>query len=86
VKPSEEVCIQPLDRHELKAGETYDSWRCQVCQGVIALAPRVPEADPFDLPDGIVLLKCPQCGSERHYAMHERCVRRYPWNGKAPRS
>lgn len=76
------VSFAPLSNAELKSGETYDSWRCQGCQAVLALARRAPDADPLDLPDAIVRLKCPSCHALRHYTMHERRVRRYPWNAK----
>jgi len=77
------VSLQPLDAAELSLGETYDSWRCQACQEVLALAPRATEADPLDLPDAIVRLRCPRCDAERHYTIHDRRVRRYPFNAKA---
>lgn len=78
--------LGPLAASELKAGETYDSWRCQVCNSVLALAPRVPDANPLDLPNAIVRLKCPQCGARRHYTIHDRLARRYPWDAKIARA
>jgi hypothetical protein len=80
--PGFTVSIDPLNAAELKVDETYDSWRCQQCHAVLALARRAPHADPRDLPNAIILLKCPHCGARRHYTMHERLVRRYPWNAK----
>lgn len=65
----------------LAVGETYDSWLCDACGAVIALAPRAPSADPLDMPDALVCLTCPHCLSQRDYPMHGRRVRKYPWDG-----
>jgi hypothetical protein len=68
-----------LRADELAHGETYDSWLCAACGGVIALAPRAPAGDPFDLPDAVIYLRCLDCEASRPYQMHQRHVRRYPW-------
>jgi rubrerythrin len=70
--------IDPMRADELLAGETYDSWVCEVCRHVMALARREPGSDPNDMPDAMIRIKCPHCRSQRHYAVHERRVRRYP--------
>ena len=81
--PEITLSINPLSTPELTAGETYDSWLCQACHDVLALAPRAPHADPLDLPDAIIRLRCPHCGAQRHYTVHERRVRKYPWHERA---
>ena len=53
--------IAPMRPDQLTPGESYDSWICAVCQNVVALAPRAPRGDPFDLPDGLVKVVCPSC-------------------------
>jgi hypothetical protein len=74
------LSISALPPSALALGETYDSWLCEECGGVIALAPRAPSADPLDLPDALVCLTCPHCLSQRNYTMHGRRVRKYPWD------
>ena len=71
--------IKPMGVEQLTVGETYDSWLCASCQEVIALAPRDPMSDPFDLPDGVVKVICSYCQAIRPYSMRARHVRRYPW-------
>ena len=71
--------ISALPPSALAVGETYDSWLCEPCGGLIALAPREPSADPLDLPDALVCLTCPHCLSQRSCTMHGRRVRKYPW-------
>lgn len=74
------LSISALPAGALAVGETYDSWLCEACGGVIALAPREPGADPRDLPDALVCLSCPHCLLQRNYTMHGRRVRKYPWD------
>jgi ribosomal protein L37E len=77
------VTIDPLRAADLIAGEFYDTWICEECLSVIALAPRAPGADSFDLPDGLIRIKCSHCGLPGEYTMHARRVRKYPWSAAA---
>jgi DNA-directed RNA polymerase subunit RPC12/RpoP len=77
------LSIEPMKADELRIGETYDSWVCEFCRSVIALAPRTPDSDPLDLPDAVIGIKCPHCNSQRHYTVHERRVRQYPWGARS---
>lgn len=76
----EPTTIQPLPATQFVVGENYDSWVCQACNAVIALAPRAPLSDPRDMPNALVNLRCPLCHAQRYYTVHERRVRQYPWN------
>jgi hypothetical protein len=76
--------FEPLGEDELAVGESYDSWLCASCNGVIAIARRAPDGDPFDLPDAVINIICLHCEAARPYHMHERRVRRYPWPGDSP--
>lgn len=76
--------IEPIAVADLLYGESYDTWLCKSCRNVIALAPREPWSDPFDMPPGIVTIPCPHCHARNTYEMQERAVRRYPWRDPAP--
>jgi RNase P subunit RPR2 len=71
--------LRPLRITSLRDGETYDSWLCKQCGGVIALAKRSARSDPMDMPNGEIRLLCRSCNSEQGYEIHARRVRRYPW-------
>jgi len=73
------MALQPMRAEDMRGGESYDSWICQACGTPIALAPRSPDASPFDMPDGVIRLRCPHCHAQRFYAIHDRRVRPYPF-------
>jgi hypothetical protein len=73
------LSIKPLRSDELQAGASYDSWMCQRCAEVIALPRRPAQLDPLETPDAVIRLSCPHCSAQRHYTIHERRVRQYPW-------
>jgi len=76
---SSEVSFRPIKAEDLLAGESYDTWICDVCLAVIALALRSPDANPKDMPDALIQIPCPQCGVLGDYSVHARRVRKYPW-------
>jgi hypothetical protein len=75
------LSLRPMRLDEMRDGESHDSWLCQACGTLIALAPRSADADPFDMPDGVIGLKCPDCHAQRFYTIHDRRVRKYLNNG-----
>jgi hypothetical protein len=71
--------FEALRHEELTDDESYDSWLCSACNGVIAIARRAPEGDPFDLPEAVIYIACLDCEALRPYHVHQRRVRRCPW-------
>src|SRR5262249_2375344 len=69
--------LNPMPPEDMSPGESYDSWMCQACGTPIALARRSPDASPYDMPDGVIGLKCPNCHAHRFYTIHDRRVRPY---------
>ena len=69
--------LNPMLPEDMTPGESYDSWICQGCGTPIALARRSPDASPYDMPDGVIRLKCSNCHAQRYYTIHDRRVRPY---------
>lgn len=82
VNESDRAALSPMPTADLEAGGYYDTWVCEACLTIIAVAPRTPRADPQDMPDALISVECPCCGKKSDYSMHARRVRRFPWNAE----
>ena len=51
MSPPADVSIRPVQLEDVLVGESYVTWVCDDCLGVIALGSRSQGADPHVLPD-----------------------------------